>query len=245
MKNIRILIGGVVVLASQAALADGEGSQSLQLRYTSFGGAESLYRSFSYRAGNVDGSSFFLNSVQSGRETTNNFNVNTLTRGGFNNFTSINTGGNDLEFGITTNFSGLGGTLSLGFAFPNTFADSSTSFVYGLTRPLSDSVGLSLKGFTGLTSANALFINKNFKLSDAMAFNAEVGGIISGYSTIDETTGAPKRNLLINARLNYQVSEMLNAFVGVSNTLGDSTRFSLNSSVGNKLALTFGLGGKF
>jgi hypothetical protein len=104
---------------------------------------------------------------------------------------------------------------------------------------------LSVKGYSGLTSANALFLSKNFKLSDSMALDAEVGGIITGYSTIDETTGASKRNLLINARLNYQVSEMLNAFIGVTNTLGDSTRFSLNSSVGNKLALTFGLGGKF
>jgi hypothetical protein len=232
MKNIRILIGGVVVLASQAALADGEGSQSLQLRYTSFGGAESLYRSVSYSAANADGSAFNLRAVQSLRETT-----------GF--LPAVNTGGNDLEFSFTNKFSNFDGTYSLGFAFPNTFADSSTSFVYGVTRSLSDSLVLSIKGYTGFTSANALFINKNFKLSDAMAFNAEVGGIISGYSTIDETTGAPKRNVLINARLNYQVSEMLNAFVGVTNTLGDSTRFSLNSSVGNKLALTFGLGGKF
>jgi hypothetical protein len=232
MKNTRILIGVLAVMGSQAALADGEGSTSLQLRYTSFGGSDSLYRSYTYRAGNADGSSFHLKAVQSQRETTAGL-------------LGINTGGNDLEFGITANMGDGAGTYSLGFAFPNTFADSSTSFVYGMTRSLSDTVELSLKGYTGLTSANALFLSKNFKLSDALAFNAEVGGMITGYSTVDENTGEAKRNVLVNARLNYQISEMLNAFVGVSNTLGDSTRFSLNSSVGNKLALTFGIGGKF
>jgi hypothetical protein len=232
MKITHVLIATAVACASQLALAEGEGSQSLQLRYTSFGGAESLYRSYSYQATNADGSAFNLRAVQSLRETT-----------GF--LPAVNTGGNDLEFSFSNKFSNFDGTYSLGFAFPNTFADSSTSFVYGITRSLSDSLVLSVKGYSGLTSANALFLSKNFKLSDSMALDAEVGGIITGYSTIDETTGAPKRNVLINARLNYQVSEMLNAFVGVTNTLGDSTRFSLNSSVGNKLALTFGLGGKF
>ena len=229
MKYTRIQLTIFAALASQVVLADDGGSQSLELRYTSFGGAESLYRSYTYRATNADGSSFHLKGVQSVRETTG----------------LINTGGNDLEFGIMAPFAGFGGTYSLGFAFPNTTADSSTSFVYGLTRSLSDSVSFSIKGYSGLTSANALFLNKTFKLSDAMSFNAEVGGMITGYSTIDETTGDAKRNLLLNARLNYQISEMLNAFVGVTNTLGDSTRFSLNSSVGNKLALTFGIGGKF
>ena len=232
MKNTRILIGVAAALVGQVALAEGDGSQSLQLRYTSFGGAESLYRSYTYRAFNADGSSFHLKSVQSGRETTGAL-------------PAVNTGGNDLEFGITANIAGFNGTYSLGFAFPNTFADNSTSFIYGITRSLTDTVDVSIKGYTGATSANALFVNKNFKLNDSLSFNAEVGGLITGYSTVDETTGAAKRNVLVNARLNYQLSEMLNAFVGVTNTLGDSTRFSLNSSVGNKMALTFGIGGKF
>lgn len=232
MKNTRILIGVAAALVGQVALAEGDGSQSLQLRYTSFGGAESLYRSYTYRAFNGDGSSFHLKAVQSGRETTGLL-------------PAVNTGGNDLEFGITANIAGFNGAYSLGFAFPNTFADNSTSFIYGITRSLTDTVDVSIKGYTGATSANALFVNKNFKLNDSLSFNAEVGGLITGYSTVDETTGAAKRNVLVNARLNYQLSEMLNAFVGVTNTLGDSTRFSLNSSVGNKMALTFGIGGKF
>ena len=232
MKNTRILIGVAAALVGQVALAEGDGSQSLQLRYTSFGGAESLYRSYTYRAFNADGSSFHLKAVQSGRETTGAL-------------PAVNTGGNDLEFGITANIAGFNGTYSLGFAFPNTFADNSTSFIYGITRSLTDTVDVSIKGYSGATSANALFVNTNFMLNDSLSFNAEVGGLITGYSTIDETTGAAKRNVLVNARLNYQLSEMLNAFVGVTNTLGDSTRFSLNSSVGNKMALTFGIGGKF
>ncbi len=247
MKFTRILFGAAVTLAASALFAnENGGSQSLELRYQSFGGGtESTYRSYTYRAVNEDGSSFHLKAVQSLRESTTNFNQLFMSRGGIQPSTSINTGGNDIEFGITAPIADFNGTFSLGFAFPNTFADSSTSFVYGLTRSLGDTVGLSLKGYTGLSSANALFLNKTFKMSDAMSFNAEVGGLISGYSTIDETTGEAKRNLLVNARLNYQISDMLNAFVGVSNTLGDSTRFSLNSSVGNKISLTFGLGGKF
>ncbi|MEI7576471.1 MAG: hypothetical protein WCK51_06225 [Armatimonadota bacterium] len=232
MMNTRILIGVAAALVGQVALANSEGSQSLQLRYTAFGGAESLYRSYTYRASNADGSSFHLKAVQSLRETTGAF-------------PAINTGGNDIEFGITANIADFNGTYSLGFAFPNTFADNSTSFVYAVTRSLSDTVGVSIKGFSGATSANAFFVNKNFKLNNSLSFDAEVGVIITGYSTVDETTGAAKRNALVNARLNYQLSEMLNAFVGVTNTLGDSTRFSLNSSVGNKMALTFGIGGKF
>lgn len=245
MRYFRILIFALATLVAQGALAEGEGSQSLQLRYTSFGGSESLYRSLTYRAFNADGSSFNLRAVQSQRESTTTAAAFGLTRGNIQAGSSINTGGNDIEFGITANIAGFGGTYSLGFAFPNTFADNSTSFVYGLNRSLTDNLEISLKGFTGATSANALFVNRTFKLSDALSFNAEVGGLITGYSTIDENTGEAKRNVLVNARLNYQLSEMFNAFVGVSNTLGDSTRFSLNSSVGNKLALTFGIGGRF
>lgn len=232
MNNIRILIGGLVALASQAAMAEGDTNQSIQLRAQSFGGVESTYRSYTYRSSNEDGSSFHLKAVQSDRRTTAGL-------------PALNVGGNDLEFGVTANIPGVAGTYSLGFAFPTTFADSSTSFVYGVTRSVSDSLDISLKGYSGFTAANALFLTKTFKIGEGTTFSAEIGGMITGYSTVDETTGAAKRNALVNARLTHQFSSMLEGFVGVTNTLGDTTRFSLNSSVGNKYAFTFGIGGKF
>jgi len=229
MKTTNIILGTLVAMVGQVAMADSTGgSQSLQLRAQTFGGTETTYRSYSYKAANEDGSAFHLKAVQSDRT------IGTVT-----------TGGNDFEFGFSSQVGGTGATYSLGFAFPSTTADSSTSFVYGYSRALTDSINLSFKGYSGATSANALFLTKTFTIFGANDLSVELGGIVSGYSTVDETTGAPKRNILVNARLSHQLFDGVDGFIGVTNTLGDTTRFSLNSSVGNKYAFTFGIAGKF
>jgi hypothetical protein len=235
MKVCMTLLG---VMMCAVGLAFPHGNQdpnlTFQLRTQSFiRSAETSYQSVTVNKNQSDQTSLRISAVQGRQKTT--------TLGG----NTFKTGGSDIELAISSPTDGVEGSYFVGFSFPSTNADKVVTFTYGFTRSFGDSLDLSLRGYGGSNSANAIFAKVKTTFFSGITLSAEAGSVFTGYTTLDTQTGQAKRQLLGNLMLSKQVSSTASAFVGISNTLGDSTRFSMNSSLGNTYGVTFGISGRF
>lgn len=229
----RISILLLLVLAACGLANAQERAKLVSLEFRSFqfrSASEGTYQSTNLKIDGENGSALYASMSEGDRKT--------LASG-------VKTGGYDFEVGIRTKTKELKGTYQLGIGAPRTPAEGGTAITYGVDFETGSKYDLALRGYAGPTSGVGVFASTIFGDLERTSLNVRVGAVVSGQSTVDEVTGQGKRNLLVRASINHQINDLAKISVGVANDLGDTTRFSLNSSVGNAFAFTFGLQVRF
>ena len=154
-------------------------------------------------------------------------------------------GGDDIELGFLAHNAGSPLTYGVGLDFPSVFNRSSAVVTYTAMYALTKGTSLGVRGYLGGSGVAAVMLTHDMDLSDRLSAHFGAGTLVAGNSTISTSSANAIRQVLAEADLRYKLNETSSMYVGLTNTLGDSTRFSLASSVGNRFGVVVGLKVRF
>lgn len=237
MRTMRYLIGllaSVSLTSLVSAQAAGELTKEFKTSFTSFAGSpEGNYGSGSLKIEATPNTWITLLGT-TGR-------VGTSLAGG----KTVHFGGRDLELGVGYKDVERHLVYGVGLSFPTTFVQSSPELTYGVFYVCKGGLSGGLTGFTGSSAVHAVELDEDLDLGNRWSLHSGASWVYSGNSTVSSNSGNDIRTLLVDSELIYAADKNVSLSVGLTNRLGDTTRFSLASPVGNHYGVVIACGVKF
>jgi hypothetical protein len=113
------------------------------------------------------------------------------------------------------------------------------------TYSLNSHAAIGLRGFTGRQGVWAITGQYVHPISSKLDAVLDLAVPFCGHTSISANTGDEVRQLLFTAKVVRQVNSTTSIVAGLSNQLGDSTRFALAGPVGDQISLVVGARVKF
>lgn len=196
--------------------------------FRSFGnGTEGNYGSLSLEGSASKGLGFFVRGDNGAR---NSVVVGSQT---------LEFGGRNAEIGAELRPDNEPWKIRVGFDFPTVPAQDVPSATYDLSYKTKEGWQMEALGYSGGQAALGFRVSNAFKLDNTTSLKVSLAALASGETSVSDSTGNDVRELLYKAAVYMPVRNAV-FHAGITNTLGETTRFSLNSSVGHKVGFILG-----